>query len=85
MTDPATRDAAVARSMWTLFEPVHAVTYFAPEARAATEDAGLRGFWRGYFAGGPPRWARQARRSSGPSFFNFSPPWSPGPSPGSGS
>jgi hypothetical protein len=37
--------------MWTLFEPVHAVTYFAPEARAAFEAAGLRGFWRGYFAG----------------------------------
>jgi hypothetical protein len=40
-----------ARRMWTLFEPVHAVTYFAPEARAAFEAAGLRGFWRGYFAG----------------------------------
>ena len=37
--------------MWTLFEPVHAVTYFAPEARSAFEAAGLRGFWRGYFAG----------------------------------
>jgi len=37
--------------MWTLFEHVHAVTYFAPEARAAFEAAGLRGFWRGYFAG----------------------------------
>ncbi|MFD3456698.1 hypothetical protein ACFWVC_31550 [Streptomyces sp. NPDC058691] len=36
--------------MWRLLEPVHAVTYFAPEARAACEDAGLRGFWRGYFA-----------------------------------
>jgi hypothetical protein len=23
--------AATARSMWTLFEPIHAVTYFAPE------------------------------------------------------
>jgi hypothetical protein len=40
-----------ARDMWVLFEPVHAVTYFAPEARAAFEAAGLRGFWRGYFAG----------------------------------
>lgn len=40
-----------ARTMWTLFEPVHAVTYFAPEARTAYEGAGLRGFWRGYFAG----------------------------------
>lgn len=40
-----------ARQVWQLYEPLHAVTYFAPEARAAFEDAGLRGFWRGYFAG----------------------------------
>ena len=39
-----------ARRLWTLFEPLHAVTYFAPEGRAAFEAAGLRGFWRGYFA-----------------------------------
>ncbi len=39
-----------ARHLWTLFEPLHAVTYFAPEGRAAFEAAGLRGFWRGYFA-----------------------------------
>jgi hypothetical protein len=39
-----------ARALWTLFEPLHAVTYFAPEGRAAFEAAGLRGFWRGYFA-----------------------------------
>ncbi|TDB80384.1 hypothetical protein [Micromonospora sp. KC721] len=37
--------------MWTLFEPVHAVTYFHPRARAAYEAVGLRGYWRGYFAG----------------------------------
>ncbi|MGC4804745.1 SCO6745 family protein [Micromonospora sp. DT233] len=37
--------------MWTHFEPVHAVTYFHPRARAAYEAVGLRGFWRGYFAG----------------------------------
>jgi hypothetical protein len=43
--------AAAARRMWALFEPVHVVTYFTAEARAAFEDAGLRGFWRGYFAG----------------------------------
>ena len=42
---------ADARRMWQLFEPVHAVVYFAPQARAAFEAAGLRGFWRGYFAG----------------------------------
>jgi hypothetical protein len=44
-------DASLARLMWALFEPVHAVTYFAPQPRAAFEEAGLRGFWRGYFAG----------------------------------
>jgi hypothetical protein len=38
-----------ARTMWRALEPVHAVTYFAPESRAAAEDLGLRGFWRGYF------------------------------------
>jgi hypothetical protein len=38
-----------ARRMWRALEPVHAVTYFAPEAREAAEDLGLRGFWRGYF------------------------------------
>jgi hypothetical protein len=43
--------AATARQMWTLFEPVHVVSYFTPAARAAFEQAGLRGFWRGYFGG----------------------------------
>ena len=73
MTDPATRDAAVARSMWTLFEPVHAVTYFAPEARAASEDAGLRGFWRGYFAGRAAPLGPAGAAVVGASFFSFSP------------
>jgi hypothetical protein len=46
-----TSPLVVARQMWTRFEPVHAVTYFTPEARDAYEAAGLRGYWRGYFAG----------------------------------
>lgn len=41
----------IARRLWTLFEPVHAVTYFSAESLAAFTGAGLRGFWRGYFAG----------------------------------
>ena len=41
----------VARRLWTLLEPIHALTYFAPESRAAFEAIGLRGFWRGYFGG----------------------------------
>jgi hypothetical protein len=42
---------AEVRRLWTLIEPLHDVTYFSPQARAAFEAAGLRGFWRGYFAG----------------------------------
>jgi hypothetical protein len=38
------------RLMWQLFEPVHDVTYFTPEARAAADAIGMRGFWMGYFA-----------------------------------
>lgn len=41
----------VPRVMWQLLEPLHAVTYFAPEARAAADAVGMRGFWMGYFAG----------------------------------
>lgn len=34
-----------------MIEPVHAVVYFAPEARAAFDAVGYRGYWMGYFAG----------------------------------
>ena len=39
------------RALWRVAEPFHALTYFAPESTRAFEAAGLRGFWRGYFAG----------------------------------
>jgi hypothetical protein len=67
-------DAAhTARSMWTLFEPIHAVIYFAPEARAAFEEAGLRGFWRGYFAGRAAPLGPAGAAVVTASFFNFAP------------
>src|SRR6266852_3563134 len=65
--------ASTARSMWTLFEPVHAVTYFAPEARSAYERAGLRGFWRGYFAGRAAPLGPVSAAVVTASFFNFAP------------
>jgi hypothetical protein len=67
-------DAAhTARAMWTLFEPVNAVIYFAPEARAAFEEAGLRGFWRGYFAGRAAPLGPAGAAVVTASFFNFAP------------
>ena len=59
--------------MWTLFEPIHAVTYFAPEARSAYERAGLRGFWRGYFAGRAAPLGAASAAVVTASFFNFAP------------
>ncbi|BAJ27196.1 MULTISPECIES: hypothetical protein [Kitasatospora] len=62
-----------ARALWWLFEPVHALTYFSPEARAAYEAAGLRGYWRGYFGG---RSAPLGAVDAAPvvtAFFNFAP------------
>ncbi len=65
--------AQTARSMWTLFEPIHAVVYFVPEARSAFERAGLRGFWRGYFAGRAAPLGAASAAVVGASFFNFAP------------
>ena len=35
--------------MWQYGEPVHAIIYYAPETRAATDAAGLKGGWMSYF------------------------------------
>jgi hypothetical protein len=59
--------------MWTLFEPIHAVTYFTPEGRSAYQQAGLRGFWRGYFAGRAAPLGVAGPAVVAASFFNFAP------------
>jgi hypothetical protein len=66
-------DAALARRMWRLLEPVHAVTYFAPEARQATDELGLRGGWMSYFASrAAPLGAASAELVTA-TFYNFHP------------
>ncbi len=68
-----TRSPSTARRLFDRFEPVHALTYFAPEAREALHRCGFRGFWMGYFA------ARSAPLGPVPAnvvtavFYNFSP------------
>ena len=63
----------VARELWTLFEPLHAVTYFTPEARDAYEAAGLRGYWRGYFAGRAAPLGRVGAEPVVAAFYGFAP------------
>ncbi|WP_157430813.1 SCO6745 family protein [Actinomadura macra] len=44
-------DESVARRMWKVLEPLHAVTYFSPECLEAVKGVGLKGYWMGYFGG----------------------------------
>jgi hypothetical protein len=67
------RSPALARRLWTVGEPVHAIVYFHPRSADAWADAGLRGFWRGYFA---TRAAPLGAVGPGPvtaTFYNFAP------------
>lgn len=66
------RDAQVARRLWSRLEPIHAVTYFSPEARAALADAGYKGFWMGYFAGRAAPMGRVGPEVVLATFYNFS-------------
>jgi hypothetical protein len=67
------REPGLARRFLDRFEPVHQVTYFSPEARAAFDGLGYRGYWMGYFA------ARSAPLGAVPPevvtaiFYNFAP------------
>lgn len=67
------RGPELARRFFNRFEPVHGLTYFAPEVRAALDGLGYRGFWMGYFA------ARSAPLGKVPPevvtavFYNFAP------------
>jgi len=73
MNDNDVAATNVARRLWSVFEPVHAVTYFSPEARAAYEAAGLRGYWRGYFAGRSAAIGAVGPAPVTAAFFNFAP------------
>jgi hypothetical protein len=66
-------EASLARRLWRVGEPVHAIIYFHPASTAAWTSAGIRGFWRGYFA---TRAAPFGEVGPGPvtaSFYNFHP------------
>ncbi|OBH05730.1 hypothetical protein A5696_24910 [Mycobacterium sp. E2699] len=67
------REPGLARRFFDRFEPVHAVTYFAPEARAALDGLGYRGFWMGYFAARSAPLGMVPREVVAATFYNFAP------------
>jgi hypothetical protein len=66
------RDAQMARRLWSRLEPIHVVTYFSPEPRAALSDAGYKGFWMGYFAGRAAPMGPVGAEVVLATFYNFS-------------
>jgi len=67
------RQPSLARRFFDRFEPVHAVTYFAPEARTALDGLGFRGFWMGYFAARSAPFGLVPPELVTATFYNFTP------------
>jgi len=67
------RQPSLARRFFDRFEPVHAVTYFAPEARTALDGLGFRGFWMGYFAARSAPFGVVPTAVVTATFYNFPP------------
>jgi hypothetical protein len=67
------RTPTLARRLFDRFEPVHALTYFAPEARSAFDEVGFRGFWMGYFGGRAAPFGPVPAEVVTAIFYNFSP------------
>ena len=64
---------ALARRLWLVGEPVHALTYFAQPSFDAWAAAGVRGFWRGYFATRAAAFGTVGAEVVTASFYNFAP------------
>jgi len=62
-----------AREVWTRLEAVHAVTYFSPQSREAAKEAGLKGFWMGYFGFRAAPMGAVAPAVVDAVFYNFAP------------
>ncbi|OBK28609.1 hypothetical protein A5634_20095 [Mycobacterium asiaticum] len=65
------RTPELARQFYNRFEPIHAVTYFAPEVRSTLDNLGYRGFWMGYFAARSAPLGRVAPEVVAAVFYNF--------------
>jgi hypothetical protein len=66
-------DEAIARRMWQVMEPIHAVTYFSPRSIDALKASGLRGYWMGYFAARAAPMGAVAAPVVEATFYNFAP------------
>jgi len=68
-----TTESNLARLVWQFGEPVHAVTYFAPETRYRTDELGLKGGWMSYFGCRAAPLGTVGPAVVGAAFYNFHP------------
>ena len=66
-------DATWPRRLWRTLEPVHALTYFAPESVESLKAAGLRGYWMCYFAARSAPMGAASAPVVEATFYNFAP------------
>lgn len=66
-------DRLIARRLWYEIETYHSIVYFASEVRLALQDAGVRGFWKGYFGGRAAPLGAVPASVVTATFFNFAP------------
>jgi len=66
-------DRSTARLLWSLIEPVHAVSYFSQPCADAMDEVGLKGFWMGYFAGRAAPLGACPAAVVAATFYNFAP------------
>ena len=64
---------SIPRRLWHGLEPIHAVTYFAPACLDSFNQAGLAGFWMGYFAGRAAPMGPVGPAIVEATFYNFAP------------
>ncbi len=67
------REPQLARRLLDRFEPIHGVTYFAPEVREALDGLGYKGYWMGYFAARSAPLGTVAPEVVTAIFYNFAP------------
>ncbi|MCU1497151.1 MAG: hypothetical protein JWM47_1104 [Acidimicrobiales bacterium] len=65
--------APLARRLWLVGEPIHALTYFAQPSFDAWAAAGISGFWRGYFATRAAPFGAVGPEVVTATFYNFEP------------
>jgi hypothetical protein len=64
---------STARRLYQIFEPYHALVYFAHEGKATYIEAGLRGYWMGYFASRAAPMGEVTAEVVTATFYNFAP------------